>query len=155
MIMPVRHSLSPTLARLLIFGFMPMNDGACGGTTVTVPAADAETVTGADITRARSLLSGFESVGVRFPAEVYGALEQAAAAYEQNRWTLQVDRSFYSVLGLLESVVRLGSPDRAARLGCYDNAPRDADERGWTVIISNRLKVVEGSGEGRCGSQPR
>jgi hypothetical protein len=86
-----------------------------------------------------------EAVGVRFPYEVCEALEQAEAALSQDRWTLQVDRSFYSVLGLLESVVvRHGGAEKAARLGCYDAAPHEAGERRWTVIISNRMKVVDG-----------
>lgn len=145
MIMPVSHSLSPRLMRLLnVFGFVPGNDGA-GGPAQSAPVSnDADAVTGAEITRARRLLCRIEAVGVRFPAEVHQALAQAEAAYAQSRWTLQVDRGFYSVLGLLESVARLGGAERAASYGCYDADPVEAEQRRWTVIISNRLKVLEG-----------
>ncbi|WP_028218646.1 hypothetical protein [Paraburkholderia oxyphila] len=59
-----------------------------------------------DILWAWVLMSRIESSGVRLPVQISEILVQAWAAYEQNRWTLQVDRSFCSTLKLLESVAR-------------------------------------------------
>jgi hypothetical protein len=145
MVIPDRHSLIPALARLLNrFDFSTPNAGACVGKAIRVRTTDPEIVTAADIARARSLLSQIESTGVRFPAEVYDAIDQAVAAHAAKCWSLKVDRGFYSALGLLEAVVRSGDGHKADSLGCYDAASADGNQRGWTVIINNRLKVVNG-----------
>lgn len=140
-----RQSLIPVLARLANrFDFLMPGARACVGKALGSGATDPEIVTAADIARARSLLGQIEATGVRFPSEVYDAIDQAVAALAMNCWSLKVDRGFYGALGLLESVARCSNGRKAASLGCYDAALADEAERGWTVIINNRLKVVDG-----------
>jgi hypothetical protein len=107
--------------------------------------AEREATLLAEIVRARSLISRIESRGVKFPIQIYEVLEQTYAAYEQNRWTLQVDRSFYNTLSLLESVVRHRRGAAAGGRASPDATVRNSGSPGWTVIISNRRKVLDGN----------
>ncbi|CAH2805988.1 MAG: unnamed protein product [uncultured Paraburkholderia sp.] len=145
MIMPVSHSLSLKLARLLnLFGVVSLGEGAGGAAQPAAAAGDGKAAAGVEVTRARSLMKRLESVGVRFPAEVYEALEQAEAALNQDHWTLQVDHSFYSGLELLESaVVRHGGAPRLLRPGAarggraaLDGDHQQPDESGRRKVVS-------------------
>ena len=98
-----------------------------------------------EIVRARALMCSIELTGVKFPVQLYDALEQARTAIEENRWTLQVDRRFYSTLSLLESIMRLRARGAAGRPKASDPSTRSAGNPGWTVIISNRHKVLDGT----------
>ncbi|MFP3646539.1 hypothetical protein [Paraburkholderia sp. SIMBA_054] len=98
-----------------------------------------------EIHRAHVLMSRIESTGVKFPVQIYDALDQARAASEQNRWTLQVDRSFYSALSLLESIARLPVRVTATQQAATDQHARGTANAGWTVIISNSQKMLEGN----------
>lgn len=109
------------------------------------PTVEREATILEEILRARALISRIESSGVKFPVQIYEVLEQTFAAYEQNHWTLQVDRSFYNTLSLLESVVRHRRGVAVARPASTDATCRNNDSPGWTVIISNRRKVLDGN----------
>jgi hypothetical protein len=102
------------------------------------PVAEREATLLAEIVRARSLISRIESRGVKFPIQIY-------EVHEQNRWTLQVDRSFYNTLSLLESVVRHRRGAAAGGRASPDATVRNSGSPGWTVIISNRRKVLDGN----------
>jgi hypothetical protein len=109
------------------------------------PVAEREATIPQEILRARALMSCIESSGVKFPVQINDILEQTRAAYEQNRWTLQIDRGFYSTLSLLESVVRRRRGATGAEPASPDATVLNADNPGWTVIISNRRKVLDGN----------
>ena len=98
-----------------------------------------------EILRAQRLIGRVESTGVKFPEQIYDALEQARKASEQNCWTLQVDRNFYSALSLLESIARSHGRGAAAYPKAADPSIRSTGELGWTVIISNRQKMLDGN----------
>jgi hypothetical protein len=97
-----------------------------------------------EIARARALVMQIASTGVKFPAEIHETLERASAAQRENRWTLQVDRQFYGVLSLLESITRAQLDEAQQRQHTSAARATDNDERGWTTIISNRRKVQDG-----------
>jgi hypothetical protein len=90
------------------------------------PVAQPETATPpgaailAEILRTRALMGRIESSGVRLPIQIYDVLVQAVIAYEQNRWTEQIDRRFCITLNLLESVARHRRGAAAARLACTE-----------------------------------
>jgi hypothetical protein len=109
------------------------------------PVAERDATILEEILRARALMSRIESSGVRFPTQIYDILEQTRAAYEQNRWTLQIDRGFYTTLSLLESVVCRRRGAAAAGPASPDATVLNTDHPGWTVIISNRRKVLDGN----------
>ncbi|WP_345814801.1 hypothetical protein AAGS40_21400 [Paraburkholderia sp. PREW-6R] len=95
MILSVSHSPSARFRRLRnIFGFLPVNDGARAQAPGMDASPDAGPVSGAEISRARRLLQGIESVRVRFPTEFHDVLMQAETAYAKRRWTRHVDRIF-------------------------------------------------------------
>jgi hypothetical protein len=98
-----------------------------------------------EIQRARVLMTRIEATGVKFPVQINDAIEQAWAAHEENRWTLQVDRSFYSTLGLLESIMRLRGRGAVNRSAGSDPSTRRTGTPGWTVIISNNRKMLDGN----------
>jgi hypothetical protein len=97
-----------------------------------------------EILRAQRLICRIESTGVKFPVQIYDALEQARKASEQNCWTLQMDRNFYSALSLLEQIARRHGRGAATHPEAADPSTRSGGNRGWTVIISNSQKVLDG-----------
>jgi hypothetical protein len=110
-----------------------------------IPDVELELPIKQEIRRARTLLRRVESTGVRFPSQIHDALERARVAHEQNCWTLQIERGFYSALGLLESIVRPQSDSTMKSSGFSGSVVHENDGNGWTVIISNRRKVLDGS----------
>jgi hypothetical protein len=94
--------------------------------------------------RARVLMSLIESSGVRFPDQIYDVLVEAWAAYEQDRWTEQIDRSFCITLSLLESVARHRSGVAAPLPPCPDATLVNRDDPGRTASSSNCRKGLGG-----------
>jgi len=141
------RSLYPDLKSLLNIFRFASEDETRSRRVVSEPERmkEPEATLHEEILRARALMRRIESSGVRFPVQIHDTLEQACAAYEQNHWTLQIDRGFYSTLSLLESVVRRRRGAAAARPVCPDATLLNNDNPGWTVIISNRRKVLEGT----------
>lgn len=140
------RALHPNLKNLLnIFRFASEDETLSRVRPKPEPAAEPEATIPEEILRARDLMSRIESSGVRFPVQIHDVLEQACAAYEENRWTLQIDRGFYDTLSLLESVVRRRRGAAAARPVSPDATFLNRDNPGWTVIISNRRKVLDGN----------
>ncbi len=138
--------LHPDLKSLLnIFRFASEDETRSRVRPEPEPAAEPEAAIHAEILRARDLMCRIESSGVRFPAQIYDVLEQACTACEENRWTLRIDRRFYNTLSLLESVVRRRRGAAAARPVSPDATLLNSDKPGWTVIISNRRKVLDGN----------
>jgi hypothetical protein len=140
------RTLHPHLKSLLnIFRFASEEETRSPVSLEHEPAGEPEATIHEEILRARDLMSRIESSGVRFPVQIHDVLEQACAAYEENRWTLQIDRGFYDTLSLLESVVRRRRGAPAARPVSSDATLLNSDNPGWTVIISSRRKVLGGN----------
>lgn len=141
------RALFPDLSRLhRVLSLTPRDDAQAGRVEpMREPEAALEAPVHEEILRARALMIRIESTGVKFPVQIYDALEQARMASEQNCWTLQVDRSFYSALSLLESITRSHGYAAAVQPQVSEAAHSSAADPGWTVIISNSQKMLDGN----------
>lgn len=109
------------------------------------PATQPDATILAELLRARALMVRIESSGVKFPDQIDDVLVQALSAYDQKRWTEQIDRSFCITLSLLESIARHRRGAAAARTVCTDATLVNHDHPGQTVIISERRNVLDGN----------
>lgn len=109
------------------------------------PATQPDATILAELLRARALMVRIESSGVTFPDQIYDVIVQALSAYDQKRWTEQIDRSFCITLSLLESIARHRRGAAAAHNVCTDVTLVNHDNRGQTVIISERRNRLDGN----------
>ncbi len=109
------------------------------------PATQPDATILEELLRARALMVRIESSGVKFPDQIYDVLVQALSAYDQKRWTEQVDRSFCITLSLLESIARHRHGTAKGRAACADATLVNHDHPGRTVIISERRNVLDGN----------
>lgn len=98
-----------------------------------------------ELLRARALMVRIESSGVKFPDQIDDVLVQALSAYDQKRWTEQIDRSFCITLSLLESIARHRRGASTARTVSTDATLVNHDKPRQTVIISERGNVLDGN----------
>ncbi|WP_321945749.1 hypothetical protein [Paraburkholderia sp. J10-1] len=108
------------------------------------PATQPDATILAELLRARALMVRIESSGVKFPDQIYDVFVQALSAYDQKCWTEQIDRSFCITLSLLESIARHRRGAAAKRAVCTDVTLVNHDNRGQTVIISERRDGLNG-----------
>ncbi|WP_205808383.1 hypothetical protein [Burkholderia sp. Ac-20365] len=141
------RALFPDLSRLhKVLSLTPRDEAQAGRVErIREPGAVMEAPVHEEILRARTLMIRIESTGVKFPVQIYDALEQARKASETNGWTLQVDRSFYSALSLLESITRAHGAGAEPQPGLSEATRSSTAEPGWTVIISNSQKMLDGN----------
>lgn len=109
------------------------------------PATQPDATILAELLRARALMVRIESSGVKFPDQIYDVFVQALSAYDQKCWTEQIDRSFCITLTLLESIARHRRGAAAARNLGADVTLVNHDNRGQTVVISERRNGLDGN----------
>lgn len=140
------HTPHPDFKSLLnIFRFAPVDE-----TRARPCKPEPESATPPDATilqellRARALMVRIESSGVKFPDQIDDVLVQALSAYDQKRWTEQIDRSFCITLSLLESIARQRR-GAATLTVCTDATLVNHDKPRPTVIISERPNLLDGN----------
>ncbi|MEM5314632.1 hypothetical protein [Paraburkholderia sp. JHI869] len=109
------------------------------------PATPPDATILAELLRARALMVRIESSGVKFPDQIDDVLVQALSAYDQRRWTEQIDRSFCITLSLLESIARHRRGAVAAHPVCTDATLVNHDNPPPAVVISERRNALDGN----------
>ncbi|CAD6555578.1 hypothetical protein LMG27952_05853 [Paraburkholderia hiiakae] len=131
---------------LNIFRFAPDDETrARPGRPEPEPATQPDATILVELLRARALMVRIESSGVKFPDQIDDVLVQALTAYDQKRWTEQIDRSFCITLSLLESIARHRRGAAAAHTVCTDATLVNYDHPGQPVIISERRNGLDGN----------
>jgi hypothetical protein len=146
------HSPHPDLKRLLnILRFasdIETRSHQCEPEPEPTAQPEAATEPGAAILeailRTRTLMGRIESGGVRLPVQIYDILVQAVIAYEQNRWTEQIDRRLCITLNLLESVARHRRGAAAACAVCTEPTLVNYDTPSPADITHDGQKVHDG-----------